>query len=102
MLKKLIPKLRRVSVTSPYADKHTAADNLGRDIVFAWKPNPTPLAMTTVDWEWIEEDMRETFRLARECCLEVVMKSTETFRGDKERLKRWVNLALRLSEEATH
>jgi hypothetical protein len=98
MLKKALPNLRRVSVTSPYADKKTAADSLGTDTVFAWKPNPTPLAMPAVDWDWVEKDMRETIELARGCCLEIVMKSTETFRGDPARVRHWVKLARGLVE----
>ena len=46
-----IPKLRRLSVTSPYASKELAASKLEDRYIFAWKPNPTPLATDHVDWD---------------------------------------------------
>ena len=98
-LRRTIPRLRRVSVTSPYADKRTAAEELGRDIVFAWKPNPTALAMEKVDWEWIEKDTKETLDVARGCCVDIVMKSTETFHGDPSRPGEWVKVARRVAED---
>lgn len=99
MLMRNIPKLRRVSVTSPYADKQVATDAFGDQIIFAWKPNPTPLALTSVNWDWIEADMKETLQLAKGCCLEMVMKSTETFSSDIARLGKWVDTAYRCIDE---
>lgn len=87
-----IPHLRRVSVTSPYADKETAAEKLECHAIFAWKPNPAALALPDVDWEWIERDARETLGIACSMPLEIIMKSTETFSRDTSRLRRWVDL----------
>ena len=100
MLIREIPKLRRLSVTSPYASKEVAAEKLGDKYIFAWKPNPTPIATETVDWDWVERDMRETLEVAKGCPLEMIMKSTETFNRDPERVTRWVELARRLAEES--
>ncbi len=86
VLLRQIPRLRRVSVTSPYADKETAAAKLTDRAIFAWKPNPAALAMPEVDWEWVERDIKETLEIAGGCCLEIVMKSTETFALDASRL----------------
>ena len=102
MLMKRIPRLRRVSVTSPYADKETAADMLGNRVIYAWKPNPTALAMPEVDWAWVENDMRETIEIASGCCLEIIMKSTETFAHDPSRLRKWVDTAYRCIEEQAY
>lgn len=95
-----IPHLRRVSVTSPYADKKTAADKLAGKAIFAWKPNPTPLAMPAVDWNWIENDAHETLDIAGSGPLEIVMKSTETFARDPSRLGRWVDLMYKCIDAA--
>ncbi len=93
-------KLRRLSITSPYADKQIAAQACQDRFIFSWKPNPTPLATPTVDWDWIEADLRETLAVARGCPLEIIMKSTETFCGDPARATRWVETARRLAEES--
>jgi len=102
MLIREIPKLRRLSVTSPYASKQVAAEKLGNRFVFSWKPNPTPIATAAVDWDWVEKDIRETLDVGRGCCLEMIMKSTETIGNDPERVTRWVELARRLAEESIY
>lgn len=92
---KEIPNLTRVSVTSPYADKEIAAQKLGDNVIFAWKPNPTPLAMEYVDWDFIRKDARETIEIAKNynCNLEIIMKSTETFYGNHDnRIEKWVDV----------
>ncbi len=94
-----IPALRRLSVTSPYASKQVAAEKLADRHIFAWKPNPTPLATAAVDWAAVEADIRETLDVADGCCLELIMKSTETFAGDPARVTRWVETAQRLVAE---
>ncbi len=101
ILKKNIPNLRRLSVTSPYADKKTAADNLEDNLIYAWKPNPTPLATSGVDWDWIEKDISETLDIANGCCLEIVMKSTETFNFDVARPGKWVKTVRAEIEKST-
>ncbi len=99
MLIDSIPNLRRLSITSPYASKQIAADALGDRYIYSWKPNPTPLATPTVDWDWIEADTRETLDIARDGCLEIIMKSTETFAADPTRVTRWAELTRRLACE---
>ena len=95
-----LPKLRRLSITSPYADKQIATEKCQDRFIYSWKPNPTPLATPTVYWGWIENDLRETLTIARGCPLEIIMKSTETFNHDPSRVTRWVETARRLAEES--
>jgi hypothetical protein len=99
MLIEHLPKLRRLSVTSPYSDKQIAADALTDKYIFSWKPNPTPLATQRVDWEWIERDMRETLDITRGGVVEIIMKSTETFARDPQRVTEWTQLAQRVAGE---
>ena len=102
LLMREIPNLRRLSVTSPYASKHAAAEKLGDKYIFNWKPNPTWLATEAVDWDGVEADIRETIDIARanSTPLDMIMKSTETFRNEPERVSRWVKIALRLAQES--
>jgi hypothetical protein len=99
MLIEHLPTLRRLSVTSPYSSKQVAADKLGDKYIYSWKPNPTPLATARVDWEWIEADMRETLEITRGGVVEIIMKSTETFAHDPQRVTQWIHLANRLAAE---
>ena len=93
MLMKHIPKLRRLSVTSPYASKEVAAEKLKNNYIFSWKPNPAPLAAKTVNWQDIRTGIRETLEIGEDSCLEMVMKSTETFANDPDRITTWVKTA---------
>ncbi len=93
-----IPRLRRASV-SAWCNREIAAERLGQQIIFSWKPAPALLAGRTVDWGEIERVTRETMAIARGCCLEIIMKTTETFRHEPERLTKWSELTRRLAEE---
>lgn len=92
-----IPRLRRVSVTPPYADTRKAAEKLGSRYILSWKP-PSPWLYGDVDWGFIEQKTRETIRIAREhgSCLEIVMKG---FKTDYQRIGRWAEITSRLVKE---
>ena len=94
-----IPKLRRVSITTPYASKRIAAEKLAGRCIFDWKPNPTWLATEVVDWDGVEADIRETLDVARGMPINIIMKSTETFRNQPDRVGKYVDIALRLACE---
>ncbi len=94
-----IPNLRRVSV-SAWADKAVLAERLQGNYVYSVKPQPSYLAMDTFEEEPIRTELREIFRVARDCCLEVIMKDNHTIRNDPERVIRWVQIAREESERA--
>ncbi len=99
MLKRQVPRLRRVSI-SPWADKRRSAELVGSDIIFGWKPNPAYLAAVTFDEELVRLDIRETVDICKEhgCCLEVTIKDTHTCNHQPNRFDRWTRIAM---EEAT-
>lgn len=99
LLTAAVPKLRRVSV-SPWADRERAAEVLGPRYVFSWKPNPAPVCAPRADWGAAERAIRETLAMTRGCCVEMVLKDTHTFSGDRTRPGRWVAMARRAAEEA--
>ncbi len=86
-----IPRLRRVSV-SPWAKQEPCAEAFGRSIIFSRKPNPA-LVCAGFDEESVRADLAATVRIARDCNLEIIMKDTHTFEGDRSRPGRWVRLA---------
>ena len=98
MLKKHVPRLRRVSI-SPWADKRLSAEALGPHLIFSWKPNPASLAALEFDPEWVRGDVRETIQIAQEhgCVLEMILKDTHTCNHRPCRFDQWTSIA---SEEA--
>ena len=92
-----VPNLRRVSI-SPWCNRELAAQKLGNRYVFSWKPNPAYVCSPAADWTSAEQAIRDTLRMARGCCLEMILKDTHTFCNDPTRVGRWVKTALRLAQ----
>jgi hypothetical protein len=95
------PRLRRLSV-SPWADKAKMAEYLGDRYIYSQKPNPAFLAMDTLDEDLIRKDLRETYTVARNCRLELVMKDNHTIRNEPQRAVHWVELAREEAGRAWH
>lgn len=87
-----IPRLRRVSC-SPWADWSDMAEKLGDRYIFSMKPSPTDLAVDQFDEEKIRRELREAFRITRDCRVEVIMKDNHTIRNDPQRVVRWCQIA---------
>ena len=98
LVKKAIPRLRRVSV-SAWFDVRVAAEKLGNRYIYSWKPNPALICRPTVDWALVESVTRDMFEATRGCCVEMFMKDTHTFHGDKSRVKRWTEMCLAMARE---
>jgi hypothetical protein len=90
MLKRRVPRLRRVSV-SPWCDVEKAAEALEDKIVFSWKPNPAML-VGAFDPERLRPYFRHTLEAARECALEIILKDTITLDGEPERVETWLRV----------
>jgi hypothetical protein len=99
LLLREVPNLRRVSI-SPWCDREVAAEKLGDRHVFSWKPNPSHICSPTPAWKEAEHAIAETLRMARGCCIEMIMKDTHTFSGDPTRIGRWVQMARAAAENA--
>lgn len=91
MLKRRIPRLRRVSV-SPWCDVDAAVEALGDRYVFSWKPNPAMLA-DRFDPEHVRAYLRGALERTRGCRLEIVLKDTFTVQGDARRFVEWTRIA---------
>lgn len=91
MLKRRVPRLRRVSV-SPWCDIDAAAEALGDRYVFSWKPNPAMLA-DRFDPDHVRTYLRGALEQTRGCRLEIVLKDTFTVQGDARRFVEWTRIA---------
>jgi len=95
---KRIPNLRTLSI-SPWCDQEHMAAELGRDYVFARKPNPTLVSTERFDEDAIRADLRRTLTVARGCEIELAMKDVHTLNNEPARLARWVQLAREVIDE---
>ncbi len=95
-----IPGIRRISI-SPWADARIAAEQLGGDYIFSWKPKPMHL-VGDFDEELIRSYLRETIDLglANNCTLEMILKDTHTCEHHPERFARWSRIAREEVERA--
>ena len=69
---KKIPRLRRVSV-SPFCGFQRAAEELGSDYIYSFKPNPA-LLISDIPMETIRTYLRDILNTAKDCCVEVFLK----------------------------
>jgi hypothetical protein len=101
MLKRHVPRLRRVSI-SPWADKRMSAEKLGPNIIFGWKPNPAYLAAVEFDADLVRRDIRETIDICKEygCPLEMTIKDTHTCNHEPGRFEEWTRIAMEESMRA--
>jgi len=87
MLKRNIPRLRRVSV-SPWCDLEKAAEALEDKYIFSWKPNPA-MIVGKFDPQRIRAYVRRTLDVAKDCVLEIIHKDTVTIENDPQRMITW-------------
>ena len=88
---KEVRNLRRVSV-SPWADKELMASKLKKDYIYSLKPTPTDLASSKLDQERVRRELRETLRICRDNCLEIIMKDNHTLGKNPKNLTDWVQI----------
>jgi hypothetical protein len=90
MLKRRVPRLRRVSV-SPWCDVARAAAELQDKYILSWKPNPA-LLVGAFSEERIRSYVRGALDAARDCRLEIILKDTITLDRQPDRLTRWLRI----------
>ncbi len=88
-----IPGIRRLSI-SPWADTRIAAEELGPNYIYSWKPRPMDL-VGDFDEEKIRAYLRNTLELgaANNCVLEMILKDTHTVEHHPDRFDRWSKIA---------
>ena len=92
ILRKHIPKLRKVAVT-PWADVDVAVANIGDQLVFTRKPNPALLAADHWNLDAVRKEFREFLAKTRGCIVEVVLKDLSTVKHEPQRLFQWAQMA---------
>ena len=90
-----IPNLRKVSM-STWVDKALGAEEIGKDYVFSYKPNPAFLADSIFDEELVRNDLLEAKALCEKygCPLEIILKDISTVKYKPQNLWRWAEIAM--------
>lgn len=95
-LEKHIPNLRMISI-SPFTNHQKAAEKIKDKYVYAWKQNPT--CMVNFNESYIENELRNVFEITKACRVYVVLMDTYEFGNDINRFKKWIEIALKVSNE---
>jgi hypothetical protein len=97
ILRKHVPNLRKISM-SPWIDLREAAENVGADYVFSWKPNP---AVFTDTWDprKVRRDLEDTLRRLRGLHVEIIMKDISTVCYKPQHLWEWARMASEVAAE---
>ena len=84
-----IPNLRRIAV-SPFADVKKCVEQIERDYVISYRPNPASMAVT--DWKPKEAalSIKKELEFLKDSIFDVCMKDVTTVRGEVNRLADWV------------
>jgi hypothetical protein len=88
--KKLLPNLRRVSV-SPWCDARRAAEALGEQYILSLKPNPA-IVLLSDDLETVRGHVRALLEATKGCYAEVFLKDCMRLKGKEQRLVDFVNI----------
>ncbi len=89
----------RVISMSPWINVERAARNMGADFVFAYKPNPSLVAMPSWDPSPAEKELRYVLDRTRGCRVALVLKDISTVCGEPRRLEDWCRMAMRVAGE---
>lgn len=89
--------LRRISVT-PWADVGKCAEQIQRDYVMSWRPNPSSTICNDWDPALIRKTVREAMEAARGCIVDITLKDVQTVHGEIWRFKEWIKTVRDVSD----
>ena len=92
-----IPNLRRIAV-SPFADVRSCTEQIGRDYVMSYRPNPADL-MGSDCLELCEKNIRRDFAFLKGTFFDITLKDVETVEYDPHRIGDWVKTVRKIVEE---
>jgi hypothetical protein len=97
MLRRL-KNLRSIAVT-PLADVRRCAEQIGRDYVMSWRPNPTDMVCAAWDEARVRRIIGEGLDACRGLFPHIHLKDVETLQGDTGRMARWVRVVRETAAE---
>ena len=99
-LVKRIPNVKKVSC-SPWSNRHAFAEKIGPELIMSNKPNPVFIATSSVNYDEIRSDLRETVKAAKDnnVNLEIILKDISTVQYQPERIEKWAEIAMEVVSE---
>lgn len=89
---KELPRLRRISC-SPWSDRKSMEENLGKNYIASIKLNPATLALANIDEATARAELRDALENSTNCIPEVIMKDCHTLGKNPYNAVRWVEIA---------
>jgi len=96
MLRKL-PNLRRIAVT-PVANPKRCAEQIGRDYVISWRPNPAQMICCGFDPARVKSVVKQAMEDMKGCCVDITLKDVQTVGNRPQDLKEWVKAVRSVSD----
>lgn len=93
-----LKNLRSIAV-APRADVAKCAEQIGRDYVLSWRPNPTDMVCCGWDENRVRTIVRDGLEAAKGCFVHIHLKDIETVEGDLGRLARWTAIVRSIADE---
>ena len=88
-----IPNLRRIAIT-PWADVASCSQQIGKDYVCSWRPNPATMVCCGFDPEQVRRDIREGLARFRQygSLVDITLKDVQTVQGQPHRVQKWCRI----------
>ncbi len=93
---KSVKNLRKISM-STWINIDEAAETMGADYVFSFKPTPAHLAMESFDDNLVRNYLRNAVEKTRRNRVEIILKDITTVRGDATRIDQWAKIAMEVA-----
>lgn len=95
-----IPNLRRIAVT-PWADLRKCAEQIGKDYVLSWRPNPSDHISQGLDRAFVEKSIKGALSIFKEygCYGDITLKDIITVGGNNENLAEWAKIVKNTIED---
>ena len=91
-LHRQIPNLRRISI-STFNDFEKAAEELGTDYIYSFKPRADNIVLDEWNPEFDRAYLNEVLIMARGCHIEIVNQEMITCRAESHRIVEWCDVA---------
>lgn len=95
-----IKNLRRIAV-APAADARRCAEQIGREYILSWRPNPSSMIATGLDEDFVRQHVREHVHCFRQnrCQFDITLKDVETVNRQPDNVRRWTTIVREVLEE---
>ena len=88
-----IRNLRRIAV-SPFANVRSCAEQIGKDYILSYRPDPSSMISRGLDEDFVRKTMRDAFAAFKDngCMFDITLKDVETILGKPDNMIRWVQI----------